>query len=329
MTTGDAGRGRGSEPPARSGGTEPMLEFSFGAAFTSIRTIPLQVPNGERLKIADLLPTASGRMWIVDAETRALQIYSQDGQRLGTLNRDTTGLRRPVSLSAVHVRWVAVLDGYTPRVAILTDAGRVVQRFPLPEVDRPVQICNLGDRMLAVVGSGWGPGSGKLVHLYNLAGEHLESFFGEPRGGTSPGRPFAASAGTSVYLFHSRSHSFSIYDVKARDILAFPCLAGRETGRLGRAVGGEGAGAGGGALVGLFATACGPLLAAYELRSPEIEYAYDLYALSGTTIAAGLHARDRVVGVEGPFFYAVRSAADGGAELRVWKMKFNGERLNQ
>lgn len=319
MTAESAGRDSGSEQPARFAGTEPTLEFSFGAIFTSVRTIPLQAPPGARLRITDLLATASGPLWIADAHAFVIQIYSQEGRRLGSLGRDVTGLRRPVSLAALHARWVAALDGYTPRVAVLNEVGRVVRRFPLPEVDRPAQICNLGDRLLAVVGSGWGPGSGKLVHLYNLSGDHLESLFGEPRGGLGAGRPFAAAAGHAVYLSHSRTDSFAIYDVKDRDVLSFPCLTTRDGGRVEREAGFPGA------LGGLFATACGPLLALYAVGSGGTDYLYDVYALSGAPIALGLHARERVVGVEGPFFYSVSELSDGGARLRVWKLRLRGD----
>jgi hypothetical protein len=304
-------------------GSESTLEFSFGAVFTSIRTIPLQAPPDSVLKVADLLPTSSGRLWITDVRGSAVQVYSQEGRRLGTLDRELTGLRRPVSLAALHGRWVAVLDGYTPRVAILDDLGGVIRRFPLPEVDRPAQICNLGDRVLAVVGSGWGPGSGKLVHLYNLWGEYLESLLGEPRGGLGHSRPFAAAAGHAVYLSHNRSDSFAIYDVKARDVLAFPNQGAGRGPRLVRESGLRGD------LSGLFATSCGPLLAVYALGSDETNYLYDAYALSGTPIALGLHARERVVGVEGPFFYSVASLSEGGVRLRVWKLKVTGESLGR
>ena len=318
-----AGRGHGPKQPVLYAGSESTLEFSFGAVFSSIRTIPLRAPPGSMLEIADLLPTSSGRLWVADVSGSAIQVYSQEGRRLGTLDRELTGLRKPVSLAALHGRWVAALDGYTPRVAILDDLGGVVRRFPLPEVDRPAQICVLDDRLLAVVGSGWGPGSGKLVHIYNLWGDYLESLLGEPRGGLGRGRPFAAAAGHAVYLSHNRSDSFAIYDVKARDVLAFPIQGTVGRGRQVREsrYGGE--------LGGLFATSCGPLLAVYAFGSRGENFLYDAYALSGTPIALGLRARERVVGVEGPFFYSVASLSKGEVGLRVWKLKITAESLGR
>ena len=243
-----------------------------------------------------------------------LLVYSQEGQLLRVLNRSSTGLRRPVSLTSFHGRWVAALDGGRPAVVILDDRGRTLRRFPLPELDRPLQVCNVADRLLAVVGAGWGRGSGRLIHLYSPAGEHAESLYGEPRSGA--GRAYAAVAGQSVYLGHTATDSFAIYDLQASVVSSFPCRAAsvvREEGRdvkISRP------------LRGLFATACGPLIAAFT-GGRTAGYHYDLYDLDGSPIARGLESPERIIGVEGPIFYSVRTSADGAATLRVWKLGYS------
>ncbi len=292
------------------------MEFAFGAVFTSIRTIPLRAGPGERLDVSELLPAASGRFWLADAQAAALKIYSEQGWRLRTLARETTGIRRPVSLTALHGRWIMALDGAVPAVVVLDEAGRALSRFPLPELESPVQICNPDDRRLAVVGSGFGPGSGKLVHLYTAGGEYLESLFGEPREGQGAGRAFVAAAGDMLYLGHSRRDSFWIYDVEAHSVISFPSVTARIARRLEPQAGFEWT------LCGLFATACGALLAAYSRGSACREYLYDLYALDGTPVALGLRAAQRVVGVEGPFFYSVSRDPNAGTTLEVWKLGF-------
>ena len=175
-----------------------QVEFPFGAVFTSLLTIPLQAPKNECLTVSDLLPTASGRFWVVDAKAEVLKVYSQEGRQLRSLAQRATGLRRPVGLASLHSRWIAALDGHLPAIVIMDEAGRVLRRFPLPELDRPVQVCNLGDRLLAVVGTGWGPGSGRLVHLYSKTGDYIESLFGEPKSKPMSGRAYMAAAGSSM-----------------------------------------------------------------------------------------------------------------------------------
>ena len=312
MSIQPTGRGRGPLRTAAGNGT--TVEFGFGAAFTSIRAIPLRATARERLTVSDLLPVASGRYWVADARAAVLKIYSQQGDLVRTLGRGATGIRRPVSLTSFHGRWIAALDGRLPAIVILDERGRPLRRFPLPEVDRPLQICNVGDRLLAVVGSGWGRGSGRLVHLYSPAGDHVESLFGAPRHGS--GRAYVAAAGIAVYLGHSASESFAIYDLEARAILSFPSLAARIARSVGRDAGFAGD------LRGLFATACGPLLAVYTADSGPRRYLYDLYSLEGEPIALGLPSRERVVGVEGPLFYSVRATADGALTLNVWKLSY-------
>jgi hypothetical protein len=311
-----AGGMRQSDGPAAGGGAEPTVEFPFGAVFTSLLTIPLQVEPGESLVVSDFLATTSGRLWVADETACLLKIYAHDGRRLGSLARFDTGLRRPVSLTSLHERWVAVLDGYVPAVAILDEAGRLARRFPLPEVDRPLQILNLGDRRLAVVGSGWGPGVGHLVHLYTPSGEYIESLFGEPRAGQDLGRAFVAGAGSAVYIGHSQTDSFAVYDVEARGVVSFSSLktppGTQESGGRYSSL----------QLRGLFATACGPLIAQYVDDRNAPEYLYDLYGLDGAPIALGLRSEERVVGVEGPLFYSVRTSRDGAALVRVWKLKY-------
>lgn len=291
-----------------------QVEFAFGAVFTSLLTIPLQAPKDESLTVSDLLPTASGRFWVVDAKAAALKIYSQEGRQLRSLAQRATGLRRPVGLASLHSRWIAVLDGHLPAIVVMDEAGRVLRRFPLPELDRPVQVCNLGDRLLAVVGAGWGPGAGRMVHLYSRSGDYIESLFGEPRRKLTSGRAYMAAAGSSMYMGHDRTDSFAIYDVEARGVVAFSNLNPSVSDIRGRYHGGP-------ALIGLFAASCGPLIAQFAPVSGR-EYRYDLYSLDGTPIALGLHSPERVVSVEGPLFYSVRTTEDGTNELRVWKMSF-------
>ena len=314
-----AGRNRGSGRRADSAQARPTVEFAFGAVFTSIRTIPLRAGRGEALDVSGLLHAASGHFWVVDARAAALNIYSEQGWRLRTLGREATGLRRPVSLTPLHDRWVAALDGSLPGVVVLDQSGRALSRFPLPELESPVQICNLGDRRLAVVGSGFGPGAGKLVHIYTAGGEHIESLFGEPRDWRGAGRAFVAAAGDTLYLGHSQRDSFWIYDVEAHSVVSFPSLTARLVRRLDSQAGFVWT------LCGLFATACGPLLAAYSRGSTAREYLYDLYALDGTPVALGLRAAQRVVGLEGPFFYSVSREPDAGTTLGVWRLESAGE----
>lgn len=294
------------------------MEFAFGAVFTPLLAIPLRADGSGPLAVDDLLPTASGRFWIADSRARLLRVYSQEGRPWGSLDRRATGLRRPVSLASLHGgRWVAGLDGHVPGIAILDEAGRTVRRFPLPEVDRPVQVRSLNDRRLAVVGSGWGPGAGRLVHLYTPAGDYVESLFGEPRGGRPGDRAFVATAGPAMYLGHSQTDSFAVYDVEARAVVSFARLAAPFAETPDRRTGPSAA------LRGLLAAPCGPLIAQYA-RADEPGYVYDLYRLDGTPLALGLRWPERVVGVEGPFFYTLRRDG-GGHELRVWRLRIEAD----
>jgi hypothetical protein len=288
---------------ARAG---PRVEFEFGAVFTSVRVIPLRTGRDDRLCVSDLLAAASGRLWIADAAAKALKIYSPQGWRLRALDREATGLRRPVSLASLHGRWIAALDGLLPAVAILDESGRTVRRFRVHEVDRPVQVLSLSDRRLAVLGSGWGRGAGKLVHLYTTSGEYIESFFGGPRDGRSAGRAYAATMGETLYVANTSTDSFAVYDLEADAVLSFPSAASGTAG----------------VLRGLFATRCGPLLALYARADGD--YLYDIYGLDGAPIALGVPSGERVVGVEVPFFYSVHNALGGDPTLRVWKLRFEG-----
>ncbi|MEE9133819.1 MAG: hypothetical protein V3U13_09670 [Gemmatimonadota bacterium] len=316
MAVRQPGGGRGSSPAAGSASAEPTVEFAFGAVFTSLLRIPLRAAREDSLIVSDLLPTASGRFWLVDANAAALKIFSPEGHQLGSLQQRATGLRRPVSLASLHGRWIAALDGHLPAVVILDEAGRVLRRFPLPELDRPVQICNLDDRRLAVVGSGWGAGAGRQVHLYTTNGEYIESLFGESRRARKRDRAYVAAAGSAMYLGHSHTDSFAIYDVDAHGVVAFSNLnasVAESRGRYSRS---------GARLCGLFAASCGPLIAQYAPEAGARDYSYDLYSLDGTPIALGLRSPERVVSLEGPLFYSVRTTERGDNELRVWKLRF-------
>jgi hypothetical protein len=300
-----------------SAGAEPVVEFAFGAVFTPLLAIPLRAGASGVLSVNDLVPTVSGRFWVADARAAALHIYSHEGHRLGRLDRRATGLRRPVSLTSLHGRWIAALDGHLPAVVIFDEVGRALRRFPLPELDRPVQICNLNDQRLAVVGSGWRAGAGRLLHLYTMAGEYVESLFGEPKRARASDRAYVATAGTAMYLGHSATDSFAVYDLEARAVVSFA--------NLNAAVAERRCASSHGALSGLLAAPCGPLIAQYARSSKGRDYLYDLYSLDGTPVALGLRSPERVISVEGPFFYSLRVNARGEHELRVWKLRLEAD----
>lgn len=283
------------------------MEFEFGAAFTPIRRIPLRADPGERLTVTDLLPSASGLFWVADGAAGELKVYSQDGRRLRTLGREVTGLRCPVSLTSLHGRWLAVLDGDRPRVSILDESGRRQRQFQLPEIDRAYQLCNLGDRFLAAVGRGWELSAGKLVHLYEPTGQYVDSLFGEPSDTRGDGRAYAAAAGHVLYLADSRSDSFTTYDLRDCSVLSFPRL----TGSTGQST----------TLQGLFVTGCAEVVAVSAEDGGEC-YIYDLYALSGRPIALGLRTGERVVALESSLLYSVRVSTDQPPTLRVWKLRY-------
>ena len=289
-------------------GADATVEFDFGVAFTSIRSVRMREPQGERLDIGALLPDSAGRFWVAGPVSKTLGIYSQQGRRVRALDSRTTSVRAPVSLTGLHQRWVAVLDGKLPAVVIMDERGRPLRRFALPELDQPMRLCNLGDRYMAVMGTGWGRGRGRILHLYTLDGEYQESLFDEPHGGRGA---CVAAAGCSLYVSHGGGESFSIYDVEARSILSFPGHAAARERADGSGRGCQ--------LLDLFATQCGALLAVHR-DAREGSFVYDLYGLDGVTIAARLHSPERVVGVEGPLFYSVRRR-ETGLTLRVWKLK--------
>jgi hypothetical protein len=141
--------------------------------------------------------------------------------------------------------------------------------------------------------------------VYTASGDHVESLFAIPRGHRGPaGRPHIATWQDAIYLAHTETDSVAIYDESARTMLSFPTAAEDASGRL----------------AGLFATRCGEVLTMW--RAPNGGgYLYDLHALSGHAIARGLAVPDRIVGLEGPFFYSVE---ESGAELRlrVWKLRY-------
>jgi len=291
------------------------VEFAFGAAFASIRAVRIREPRDTPgLEIRDLLPDNSGRFWVRDSASAAIRIFSQQGRCLRVLDPGGIRVRAPAGLTPVHQRWIAVLDGELPAIVVLDERGAPLRRFPLPELDHPVQVCNLDDRLLAVTGSGWGRGQGRMLHLYTLTGEYQESLFAEPRHGR---RAFVATAGTRLYLGHRGGDSFSVYDVDARSILSFPSQAWMTEAE-------ENRGGMDGRLDGMFATRCGALLAVYGDERSWC-FTYDLYGLDGTTLATRLRTRERVVGVEGPLFYSVRRDGDD-LLLRVWKLKAWKER---
>lgn len=298
------------------------VEFPFGAVFTSIRTIPLPAEPDPGLVVADLLPTTTGHLWVADAAASLLRIYSQEGQQLRVLNAEATGLRRPVSLTAVHGRWVAALDAGLPAVSILDELGRRLRRFPLPELDRPLQVCNLGDRRLAVIGTGWGRASEYLVHLYSLTGEYIESLFGAPQVDGAAGRAYGAGSGDALFVAHSLTDSVAVYDLgEGRGVVSFDRMRVEDRDRAFPAPKGSDL------LGGLYVTACGPLLALYTPGRDRREYRYDLHSLDGRVMAVGVRSTERVVGVEGSLFYSLNAEAGQAARLRVWKFSGSlGER---
>lgn len=307
---------------AVSEASRTTVEFPFGAVFTSIRTIPLPAESDPGLVVADLLPTATGHLWVADAVASVLRIYSQEGRQLRVLGAEATGLRRPLSLTAVHGRWVAALDAGLPAISILDELGRRLRRFPLPELDRPSQVCNLGDRRLAVIGTGWGRASEYLVHLYSLTGEYVESLFGAPRIGEAPGRAYGAGSGDALFVAHSLTDSVAIYDVgETRGVVSFDRLRVEDRDGVSHAPRTSDL------LGGLYVTACGQLLALYGPGRERGEYRYDLHSLDGDVIAVGVRSTERVVGVEGSLFYSLNSEVGEDARLRVWKFSGSlGER---
>lgn len=309
---GDNPSGGGRVSPATGAGNE-TVEFAFGAAFASIRAVRIRDRDGDApIRVHELLPDDSGRFWIVNDERSSIRIFSQQGRCLRVLEAVGTRVRTPTSLAHVHERWIAVLDGKLPAVAVLDERGETVRRFALPELDNPLQLRNLGDRLLAITGSGWGRGHGYLVHLYTLAGEYQESLFAEPHDAR---RVYVATAGSRLYFGQRGGDSFSIYDVEARSILSFPSHASDAHDQRPEVDGPLN----GDRLTGLFATRCGILLAVYrEERSSA--FVYDVYGLDGSTLATRLRMPERVVGVEGPLFYSVRRD-DEGLILHVWKLK--------
>lgn len=310
-------------------GKPSTVRFEFGAAFTPVRTLSLEAPDRGSGRVADLMATRAGGFWVADPEIGALRVHAPDGTLVRALGREDTSLSRPVSLTGLHGHWIVALDGRKPRLAVLDEAGRLQRRFPLPEVDRPVQVCNLGDRWLAVAGDGWRAGAGKLIHLYTPFGDHEDSLFAVPMGRRGGGRAYVASYGTSIYLAHTRSEVVSIYDILSRTVIAFPTWAEEEdaissSGSLPRRAGGGR----GGELAGLFATRCGEALTMYRTEGSDGGFVYDLHALNGRPVARGLWAEERVVGLEGPFFYSVAasmgSVQRGSVPLRIWKLSYPG-----
>ena len=323
-TDGSAGRRTGSD----GSGKPAPVRFAFGAAFRPVRALSLQAPDRGSGRVADLMATSMGEFWVADPEAGALRVHAPDGTLIRILGREDTSLSRPVSLTGLHGRWIVALDGRKPRLAVLDEAGRLQRRFPLPEVDRPVQVCNLADRWLVVAGDGWRAGAGKLIHVYTLFGDHVESLFSVPNTGRAHGRAYIAAYGTSIYLAHTRSEVVSIYDTLARTVIAFPA-SGDGDGPGG--AGEPGAAADGRVtcdeLAGLFATRCGEALTMYRAGGPDGGYVYDLNGLGGHPVARGLWTRERVVALEGPFFYSVAAATGSagrvtGMSLRVWKLAY-------
>lgn len=289
-------------------------------AFWAIRSIGLRAEAGRRLAVSDLLPVASGRIWIADARAGAVEVYSQQGQRLAVLGCGVTGLRRPVSLTGFHGRWIAALDGGRAALSILDERGRALRRFLLPEVDRPRQLCNVEDRLLAVIGTGWGRGAGRLLHLYTPAGEHVESLHGEPRWvrGRRQGRPYAVALDGRLCVGDTRTESFVVYDLGG-GVRSFPNLSARLARRL------DGGGGFAGTLRGLFAAPFGSLIALYTGGREAGRFVYDAYAPDGTPLALGLESRERLVGIEGWLFYSLCRTDRCSARLRVWKLKLPGQ----
>ncbi|NIR43836.1 MAG: hypothetical protein GWN99_07750 [Gemmatimonadetes bacterium] len=303
-------------------GSAPAKEAAEVPAFTAIRSIGLRAEAGGRLTVTDLLPVASGRIWVADARAGVLEVYSQAGRRLTVLGRAATGLRRPVSLTGFHGRWIVALDGGRAALSILDERGRTLRRFLLPEVDRPRQVCNVDDRLLAVVGTGWGRGAGRLLHLYTPSGEHLESLHGEPSWGRARvwgrGRAYATVLDGRVCVGDTRTDSFAIYDLDNRGVLSFTSVAARLAARLGRDSDFTAD------LRGLFATTRGPLIALYLRSRHASPFLYDAYAPDGRPLALGWESRERIVGIEGPLFYSVRRTSRSCARLRVWKLRYGG-----
>lgn len=346
MTGGTAREPRCGE--AGSAETSDAIDFEFGAGFRRVRAVELRPPPDRSHSLfraaagISVLPTVTGTFWIADAAAGELHIHAPDGRWLAALDRRTTGLHAPVGVTPLYGRWVAALDGQKPQIALLDETGRSQRRFPLPEVDRGYRICNVADRWLAVAGPGWRVGYGRTVHLYTTEGEYVESLFSVPSTG-GPRAPFLGTFGPALYLSYPGSDSFAIYELSSRNIVSFPARAAAERNAH--------AGRHATSPDGFFVTQCGELLAVYpDARGGWI---YDLYAVSGALVAGGIRHPERIVALEGPFFYSLwpvpgpnvgrdvpgpglegptggprvreggeAAAAGSSARLRVWRLSY-------
>ena len=159
-------------------------------------------------------------------------------------------------------------------------------------------------------------GCQRIVHVGRPI---VESLLGEPRDARPGDRVYLSAVGELLYIGHSRTDSFAIYELEGHAVLSFPSDTARIAERLGRDIGFAGA------LRGLFATACGPLLAVYSRGSAGgRDYLYDRYGLDGSPIALGTPSREHVLGVEGSLYYSVRRAPGGDVTLRIWRLSRAG-----
>lgn len=323
--------------PARDGSAHAGLEGELAAAFAHVRSVELEQRPGARvLDLAEAVHTASGHFWLVDRGAHDVKIYAPTGRVLHVLRGGgrLADLVAPLSLAPVHGSWIAVLDAGAGRIAFYDERARRHGGFDLPQVEDPLQVRNLGDRHLAVVGSGSGRQADRLVHLYRLDGRHTESVFTishravreMPVSGASEGArgpdplrrsapaplaPQSAAVGHSILVAYAPAQSVVVYDFATRMVRSIPLepASGPDRGRT---------------LSGLFPAPQGSVVVMYDAQDPSAPapYAYDLYDREGELLVKDARTQKRLIGVEGSLFYSIGAAEEGdGISLKVCRLR--------
>lgn len=310
------GAARRDAAPADSG-----LEYGFAAAFIPVRHVRLDVRPGARLPAAgEVASTAAGQFWWVDPHAADVRIYGSDGRLLHVLRGGSrlADLCAPVSVAPFHGSWIAVLDAGAGRVSFYDGRARRQGGFDLPHVDEPLQLRNLADRHLAVLGSGGGRVTDRWVHLYRPDGRHLESVFslahrtgGRPaRNGSAPASGAtalqSAAAGRSLWLAYQPAAGVVLYDFESRLVRSFPLEVASDAGSL----------------CGLFAAPHDGVVVMFREPEPGARYVYELYAATGERVLGPIRSPQRLVGVEGKLFFSIDPGADEeGPHLRICRLR--------
>jgi hypothetical protein len=300
------------------------LQYGFAAAFVHLRSITLQGRAGARLRDpSDVAGTPPGHYWIVDAAAADVKVFGPEG-RLRHVLRGGPGavaLCGPASVTAFHGSWVAVLDAGAGRVALYDGRARRLGGFDLLHVEEPLQIRNLGDRWLAVLGRGSGRAAGRWVHLYRPDGRHEESFFSlgargrAGHGGDGPAAAHnaappnvqSAAAGQALWIAYEPGGAAVVYDLTHRLVHCFP-LEPAPPGEI--------------TLCGLFPAPGGRVIVMRGDAAPRRRFLYQLYTAAGELVMGDLRSPQRLVGVEGRLFYAIEPAeADDGLRLRICRLR--------